>query len=144
MNVRTIRWVIALGIVAIVTIIVSQAFWIRKGLLINQSNFENAITVTLEQVAAKIEITQHGKKVTSRPVIRISPHTYLVDINEPIDLNQLDYMMRSEFSNPFHKVDFIYQVYESTRDDLAARLAGGSGSDKCEDECPKPEDQGAS
>lgn len=123
MNIRTIRWVIALGIVAIVTIILSQAFWIRKGLLINQSNFENAISVTLEQIAAKIEIAQHGKKVTQRPVIRISPHTYLVDINEPIDLNQLDYLMRIEFSNPFHKVDFIYQVYESTRDDLVFEQA---------------------
>lgn len=118
MNVTAIRWVIGLGIVAIVTIILSQAFWIRKGLLINQSNFENAVSVTLGQIAAKIEIANHGKKVTDNPVIRISPHAYLVAIEEPIDLNQLDYLIRSEFSNPFHKVDFIYQVYESTRDDL--------------------------
>lgn len=118
MNTRTIRWVIALGIVAIVTVILSQVFWIRKGLLINQSNFESAVTVTLEQVAAKIEVAQHGKKVTNNPVIRISPHTYLVDIDEPIDLNQLDYLLRSEFANPLHKVDFIYQVFEVNRDDL--------------------------
>lgn len=118
MNVTAIRWVIGLGIVAIVTIILSQVFWIRKGLLINQSNFENAVTVTLGQIAARIEIAHHGKKVTDNPVIRISPHAYLVDIDEPIDLNQLDYLIRSEFANPFHKVDFIYQVYESSRDDL--------------------------
>ncbi len=118
MNVTAIRWVIGLGIVAIVTIILSQVFWIRKGLLINQSNFENAVTVTLGQIAARIEISHHGKKVTDNPVIRISPHAYLVDIDEPIDLNQLDYLIRSEFANPFHKVDFIYQVYESSRDDL--------------------------
>lgn len=118
MNVTAIRWVIGLGIVAIVTIILSQVFWIRKGLLINQSNFENAVTVTLGQIAARIEIAHHGKKVTDNPVIRISPHAYLVDIDEPIDLNQLDYLIRSEFANPFHKVDFIYQVYESSRNDL--------------------------
>lgn len=118
MLVKTIRWVIALGIVAIVTIILSQVFWIRKGLLINQSNFETAVTVTLEQIAAKIEISNHGQKITNRPVVRISPHAYIVDIDEPIDLNQLDYYIKSEFSNPFHKVEFIYQVYESNRDDL--------------------------
>lgn len=118
MNVKTIRWVIALGIIAIVTIILSQVFWIRKGLLINQSNFENAVTVTLEQIAAKIETGNHGQKLTNHPVVRLSPHAYLVDIEEKIDLNQLDYYIKSEFSNPFHKVDFIYQVYESTRDDM--------------------------
>jgi len=116
MNVKTIRWVIALGVIAIVTIILSQVFWIRKGLLINQSNFETAVTVTLEQIAAKIEISNHGQKLTNSPVVRISPHAYIVDIDEPIDLNQLDYYVKSEFSNPFHKVDFIYQVYESSRD----------------------------
>ena len=42
MNLKTIRWVIALGIIAIVTIILSQVFWIRKGLLINQSNIKTA------------------------------------------------------------------------------------------------------
>lgn len=109
---------IALGIVAVVTIILSQVFWIRKGLVINQSNFESAVTITLEQIAARIEIANHGTKVTDSPVIRISPHAYLVDIDEPIDLNQLDYLIRSEFANPFHKVDFVYQVYESSRDDL--------------------------
>lgn len=118
MNTTTIRWVIALGIIAVITIILSQVFWIRKGLIINQSNFENAVTVTLDQIAAKIEIANHGKRVTTHPVIRISPHAYKVNINEPIDLNQLDFFIRSEFANPFHKVDFIYQVYESTRDDL--------------------------
>jgi two-component system phosphate regulon sensor histidine kinase PhoR len=116
MNVKTIRWVIALGIIAIVTIILSQVFWIRKGLLINQSNFENAVTITLEQIAAKIETGNHGQKITNSPVVRISPHAYLVDIDEKIDLNQLDYYIKNEFSNPFHKVEFVYQVFESTRD----------------------------
>ena len=110
MNFRSIRLVIILGVVAIITIILSQVFWIRKGLTINQSNFENAVKVTLEQIAAKIEIANHGKRVTENPVIRISPHAYIVDIEEKIDLNQLDFYIRSEFSNPFHKVDFIYQV----------------------------------
>ena len=118
MNVKTIRWVIALGIIAIVTIILSQVFWIRKGLLINQSNFENAVTITLEQIAAKIETGNHGQQITNRPVVRISPHAYLVDIDEKIDLNQLDYYIKNEFSNPFHKVEFVYQVFESTHDQL--------------------------
>lgn len=118
MNLKTIRWVIALGIIAIVTIILSQVFWIRKGLLINQSNFETAVTVTLEQIAAKIETSNHGQKLTNKPVVRISPHAYIVDIDEKIDLNQLDYYIKNEFSNPFHKVDFVYQVYESKHDEM--------------------------
>lgn len=62
MNVTTIRWVILLGIIAIITVILSQVFWIRKGLIINQSNFETAVTLSLEQIAAKIEIANNGKR----------------------------------------------------------------------------------
>lgn len=116
MNVKTIRWVIVLGVIAFASVIISQVFWIRKGLTINQSNFENAITVTLEKIAARIETNNHGKKVTDHPVVRISPHTYLVDISEKIDLNKLDYYLRNEFANPFHKIDFNYQVYEQDYD----------------------------
>ena len=116
MNVKTIRWVIVLGIIAFASVIISQVFWIRKGLTINQSNFESAISITLEKIAAKIETNNHGKKITDHPVVRISPHTYLVDISEKIDLNKLDYYLRNEFANPFHKVDFNYQVYEKDYD----------------------------
>ncbi len=118
MNVQTIRWVILLGMIAIITVILSQVFWIRKGLLINQSNFDNAVTLSLEQIAGKIEVNNHGKKVTNKPVVRISPHSFVVNIEEEIDLNQLDFYIRNEFSNPFHKVDFMYQVFEVSRNDL--------------------------
>ncbi|MEZ5013645.1 MAG: HAMP domain-containing sensor histidine kinase [Chitinophagales bacterium] len=128
MNIRTIRWVIALGIIAIVAIILSQAFWIRKGLLINQSNFENAITLTLEQVAERIEVENHGKKLTEHPVVRISPHAYVVNISEQIDLNKLDYYMRNEFANPFHKVDFVYQVFDRAHNDLVFEETVSAGA----------------
>ena len=55
MNVTTIRWVILLGIIAIITVILSQVFWIRKGLIINQSNFETAVTLSLEQMKKTTE-----------------------------------------------------------------------------------------
>ncbi len=116
MNAKTIRWVIVLGIIAFASVIFSQVFWIRKGLLINQANFDNAVTITLEKIAARLETANHGKKISTHPVVRISPHTYLVDIAETIDLNKLDYYMRNEFANPFHKVDFNYQVFEKDYD----------------------------
>lgn len=122
MSKRTIRWVIILGVLAIGGIIFSQVFWIRKGLIINQNNFEDAVTVTLENIAEKIEIDNRGLKVTEHPVVRISPHSYLVNISEKIDLNKLDYYLRSEFTNPFHKIDFRYEVYDRSHNDEVFEL----------------------
>ncbi|MBC8173062.1 MAG: HAMP domain-containing histidine kinase [Chitinophagales bacterium] len=111
MNIKTIRWVIILAAVAFAGIIFSQAFWVRKGLLINQSNFEKAIIVSLDQVAEQIEIMNWGIRRTKDPVIRLSPRAYLVDIEEKIDVNYLDAELRNTFNNPFHDVDFTYEVY---------------------------------
>ncbi len=118
MPVQRIRWVIIFGVIAIITVIISQVFWIRKGLVINQGNFDTAVTNALDHIATRIEFQNHGKKITPHPVVRISPHSYEVRIAEEIDLNQLDYLIRNEFSNPFHKVDFMYQVFETNRDFL--------------------------
>ena len=118
MSLKTIRWVILFGVITIIAIILSQVFWIRKGLLINQGNFDTAVEVSLDHIASRIEMENHGKRVTSNPVVRLSPHSYEVHIAEKMDLNLLDYLIRNEFSNPFHKVDFIYQVFETSRDFL--------------------------
>lgn len=114
MNTRTMRWVIVLASLAIAGIILSQAFWIRKGLLINQSNFENAVINTLTQVAHDIEMHSLGEVKTRNPVLRISPRSYLIDINIPVDVNYLANQLQNEFTNPFHKIDFTYEVYLSS------------------------------
>lgn len=111
MNIKTIRWVIILAAIAFSGIIFSQVFWIRRGLLINQNNFENAIIVSLNKVAEQIEIRNWGIRKTADPVIRISPRAYLVDISEKIDVGFLDDELRTTFGNPFHDVDFAYEIY---------------------------------
>lgn len=107
------RWVIVLASIAIAGIILSQAFWIRKGLLINQSNFDNAVINTLSQISYNVEKNALGEVRTINPVIRISPRSYILNLDIPMDVNFLANQFNSEFTNPFHKIDFTYEVYES-------------------------------
>ena len=86
--------------------------------MINQSNFETAVQSALQRVAEKIEVNNHGIVMTDEPVVRISPHTYQVNIAEKIDVNLLDYYLRNEFSNPFHKIDFVYDVFDKRSNEV--------------------------
>ncbi|MFN3939723.1 MAG: sensor histidine kinase [Chitinophagales bacterium] len=113
MNAKMMRWVILLASIAIAGIILSQAFWIRKGLLINQSNFDNAVINTLSQICYNLEKKALGEVRTLNPVIRISPRSYILNLDIPMDVNFLANQFSSEFTNPFHKIDFTYEVYES-------------------------------
>lgn len=113
MNMLMMRWVILLASVAIAGIIISQAFWIRKGLLINQSNFDNAVSRILSEISYDLEIQSIGEVKTEDPVLRISPRSYLLNIKIPIDVNYLADRLQTEFANPFHNVDFSYAIYES-------------------------------
>lgn len=116
MRLQRIRLLIILASLAIVGIIISQVFWIRKGLLINQTSFENAVVVTLERVADNIWVRFTNQTGERPKVMRISPRSYLVKMEAPIDLNYLDNQLRSEFTNPFHKIDFTYDVIEAETD----------------------------
>ncbi|HAE14678.1 MAG: HAMP domain-containing histidine kinase [Chitinophagales bacterium] len=116
MKIPRIRVLIMLAAIAIIGIVITQVFWIRKGLLINQTSFENAVVVTLDRIANNIWL-KPDIPVGDRPqVIRISPRSYLVQMNMPIDLNYLDNQLRGEFTNPFHKIDFTYEVFEHSTD----------------------------
>lgn len=110
MNIKTVRLVIILAAIAFVGVVMSQVFWIRKGLLINQSNFENAVIVSLDQVAEQIEVQNWGIRKTVDPVVRISPRSYQVNISEKIDVNYLDAQLRNKLGNPFHAIDYTYEI----------------------------------
>jgi len=112
MRSRRIQLLILLAAIAIIGIIISQVFWIRKGLLINQSNFENAVVQTLTQINTELWENEGREGNPASAVLRISPRSYRVNAQTPIDLNFLDTRLRTDFANPFHKVDFTYEVFE--------------------------------
>jgi two-component system phosphate regulon sensor histidine kinase PhoR len=116
MRSRRIQWLTILASAAIVGIIISQVFWIRKGLLINQSNFENAVVQTLIGITDDVWAQEGKQGNPADAVLRLSPRSYRVDLQTPIDLNFLDTRLRSDFANPFHKVDFTYEVLEWSSD----------------------------
>lgn len=114
MNMLMMRGVILLASIAIAGIIISQAFWIRKGLLINQSNFDKAVTRILTEISNDLEIQSIGEVKTEDPVLRLSPRSYMLNIRIPIDVNYLADRLQAEFANPFHNVDFSYEIYQSS------------------------------
>ncbi len=116
MRYKRIRILILLAVFAIVGIIISQVFWIRKGLLINQVNFEEAVVTTLEQITAGIWKQKGITDDPSTAVVRLSPRSYLVHINTPIDVNELNNRLKKDFANPFHNIDFTYEVYQTGTD----------------------------
>lgn len=118
MNVKTIRWLIILAAIGFIGVVCSQVFWIRKGLLINQSNFENAIIISLDEIAGKIEVQNWGIQKTQDPVIRLSPRSYLVNITERIDVNYLNEALHQALANPFHNIDFNYAIYSRSTGEL--------------------------
>ncbi|MFN0274336.1 MAG: sensor histidine kinase [Chitinophagales bacterium] len=111
------KWLIILAAIGFIGVIFSQVFWIRKGLLINQSNFENAVITSLENIAEKIEVQNWGIKKTLHPVNRISPRSYEVNITERIDVNFLNEILYESFANPFHNIDFNYEIYSRSSGD---------------------------
>jgi two-component system phosphate regulon sensor histidine kinase PhoR len=118
MNVKTVRWLILFAAIGFIGIVFSQVFWIRKGLLINQSNFEDAVILSLEVVAEKIELTNWGTRKSLHPVERISPRSYIVNITERIDANLLHELLNESFANPFHNIDFSYEIYSTVTNEL--------------------------
>ena len=74
----------------------------HRDLVKNYEGFKNILTSTYNGKKYGESLLDSLNKDDKNRVLKL-----MSDIEEKIDLNQLDYYIKSEFSNPFHKAAFI-------------------------------------
>jgi len=101
-----------LGGVLIIAVMVVQFFWIRAALQINESEFEQTVTIALRQVAEKIAAHNKHMFQMSNPVTKVNDHTYLVDVKSEINAELLHFYLIQKFD--FYNIDFDleYGIYD--------------------------------
>lgn len=113
-----IRLVVILGVVAILGIVSVQVYWLRKAYDIKERQFNETIHTALQHVAENLVDANGGNLGNEDVVNQLSSDYFVVNINDNIDANTLEYYLRNEFEKFQVNLDFEYAIYDCSTDEM--------------------------
>jgi two-component system phosphate regulon sensor histidine kinase PhoR len=110
--------VIVLGAVAIIGILSLQVYWFQKNYSIAEKEFQQSVQIALRNVA-KDMAQYNGSILPSTNLIKqISSNYYVVNFNDIIDANVLEYYLLEEFEKVNLNTNFEYAIYDCSSDEM--------------------------
>ncbi|NQV02740.1 MAG: HAMP domain-containing histidine kinase [Bacteroidia bacterium] len=113
-----VRFVILFGTIAIIAIFTIQIYWLLKAWNMNEKQVNESITIILNSVAHKMYIYNQTAPPHENPVNQLSSNYFVVNINNVIDANILEYYLKSEFARIGLDVDYEYAIYDCHNDKM--------------------------
>ncbi len=111
MKSSTIRGVLLLGALAIVSVIAIQTWLVWSTWNIKEKEFDDKVRIALLNVAREFE--RMGSPLPTYDLInRVSPNYYVVNVNDVINANNLEYFLRRELEAVGLNEDFEYGIYD--------------------------------
>lgn len=107
-----IRFVVILGVIAILGIVSVQVYWLRKAYDIKERQFNETIHTALQNVAKNLANVNDGNLANENIISQLSSDYFVVNINDVIDANTLEYYLTNEFEKFQINLDFEYAIYD--------------------------------
>ncbi len=107
----TIRRVIVLGALAILGVLAVQSYWVLRTWNLQEQEFNDKVQIALLNVAKDLE--KIGSQLPSQGLIsQISTNYYVVNINDIINANTLEFYLRNQLEAIGLAEDFEYGIYD--------------------------------
>lgn len=118
MNVIRLNIIIALGLIAIIGILIAQLLWTRQAYSLEEKKFSQMAHVALLEVVKKLYEGTNHELPSENPVEKISNDYYIVNVNNDFEPDILEFYLRTEFEKLNLNTDFEYAMYNCESDEM--------------------------
>lgn len=118
MNNQGIRWVILLGLTAVIGILCFQGYWMTTNYNSKREIIQQQIRIILYKVAEGIAESNQSTLPLHNLITQRSSNYYIVNINDHIDAFQLENLILEEMKRVGLELDFEYAIYDCERDEM--------------------------
>ncbi len=118
MDNKIIIRVIVLGTIALIGIISMQAYWVTSTWNINETEFNDKVNLSLYNVAKNLAKINEGSLPARDIVKKRTSNYYVVNVNDVIDKENLEYFLQKEFEKNTLNIDFEYAVYDCSSNEM--------------------------
>ena len=115
MKSNTIRWVIIGAAISVIGIVFTQIYWVRKAFTLEEEQFEQGVKTSLYNTAKKLSDYNQSVMPSQNPVKQLSSNYFIVNVNDVIDANLLEFYLKDEFGKRNLHADFDYAIYDCYR-----------------------------
>ena len=112
MNNRSIRLVVLLGTISIVGVLVVQVFWLRKAFDLRENQFNQNVTLALDNIVGALCEYNETDVPTENPVEQIAGNYFVVRTNNVIPPGVLESLLKTEFRKRVIQSDFEYTIHD--------------------------------
>ncbi len=108
-----IRRVVILGAITIIGILGIQGYWVMRTWDIQQQEFSQTVKIALLSVAKELETLNGRNSLPIKGLIsQQSSNTYIVNINDEINANTLEFYLQKELEARAVNADFEYGIFD--------------------------------
>ena len=113
MESNIIRRLVVLGAITIMGIIGIQSYWVMRTWDMKEQEFSQTVKIALLKVAQSLENLSGRNNLPSKGLItQQSSNTYIVNINDEINADMLEYYLQKELEERGLADDFMYGIYD--------------------------------
>ncbi|NTW34079.1 MAG: hypothetical protein HGB12_15925, partial [Bacteroidetes bacterium] len=113
MNKRTIIIIIIITSISLAGIVITQLFWARNALNLNEEQFNHRVRIALKSIVN--QLNEYNKDTTnSEATLGCMPACNMVNENFVTFINPtyIDSIIKDEFANMYIQMDYEYGVYQ--------------------------------
>lgn len=115
---NTIRLTIILGIISVIGIIVIQVYLMQRNFSLKERQLNQSIQIALRNVAEILSKYNNTVLPYENVVYQYSSNYYLVNVNDIIDAELLEYYLIKELNKININLDFEYGIYDCHTDEM--------------------------
>jgi two-component system, OmpR family, phosphate regulon sensor histidine kinase PhoR len=117
MDTNTIKKVVFLGAIALMGIIAIQTYWVSSTWNLNEEEFEQKVHLVLLNVAKSI-VRERGGTLPKDVIKKQASNYYIVNLENEIDANELEFHLRNEFQELGMAVNFEYAIHDCSSNEM--------------------------
>jgi two-component system, OmpR family, phosphate regulon sensor histidine kinase PhoR len=118
LKINKLNGIIALGLIAIIGILIAQLLWTKEAFTLEEKKFGQKANIALLEVAKQLYAGTNNLLPSENPVQKISNDYYIVNVNNDFEPEVLEYYLKSEFAKATLNTDFEYAIYNCQSDEM--------------------------
>lgn len=95
-----------------------QTYWVLKTLDLKEKQFDESVHIALLNTAKELSKLTRTNLPTEKLINRLASNYYVVNINDQINPDDLEFYLKREFEALSFKEDFEYGIYDCTSDEM--------------------------
>ena len=96
----------------------TQVYWVRTAFTLEEEQFEKGASTSLYNVAKRLSEYNQSVMPSNNPVKQLSSNYFIVNVNDVIDANLLEFYLKEEFGKRNISADFDYAIYDCSTDEM--------------------------